>query len=398
MIFPPTLQQLKVLVAPDSFKGSLSASEAALYISRGVSLTLPSAHVSLKPMADGGEGTADAIAATLGGSHASIQVMDANGGIVNMPYVVCENQTYGRFAAFEVASVVGLHDATVNPEVRTTRGIGQALRALHKLGHRTVVIGLGGSSTMDAGAGLLAEVACDFKDADGHVHSPTFATLHRVRTVSWRAQDNWLREMKIVGLSDVTAPLCGPYGASHIFGGQKGFESLDHADSVLSRFGEVCEKSLNVQALGRPGAGAAGGLGFALILLGAVVLPGATFILEASGLTNSLADYDWIITGEGKSDLQTLMGKGPFLLAQLARAKGIPITLLSGSIEERADLAVAFDGCFSLMNKPGTLQHAMKNAGPMLSAASSSLTRLFLAARKRSVNSTNSFGNESGST
>jgi len=375
-------KQLKVLVAPDSFKGSLSANAAADFISQGLIRSLPHANVSRRPIADGGEGTADVILASVGGVRRWTQVTNGNGTSVSMPYADCENQTFGRFAAFDVASVVGLAEAIVAPEMRTTVGVGQVLQALYKQGFRTIVVGLGGSSTNDAGAGMLAEVGFDLFSSEGQRLSPTFANFSKVHSMVRRKDSDWLSEIKLVALSDVTSPLCGMNGASHVFGPQKGFKDLVNADAVLANFGRLCERTLGVEVMERPGAGAAGGLGFGLMLLGAIVLPGATFILEACGLSESLSEYDWVITGEGKSDFQTLMGKGPFLLAELARDRGVPVTLLSGAIEDSAELEKVFDGCFSLMDKPASLDYAMKNAGPLLSAASANLARLYVASQK----------------
>jgi glycerate kinase len=371
---------LNILVAPDSFKGSLTAAAAADYIARGVSRALPLCNVSQMPIADGGEGTARAIATALGGKWGSVDVPDANGTTIAMPFAACESPQIGRFAVFDVAEVVGLPDAVLPPGARTTRGVGQAIRGLRELGHRTIVVGLGGSSTMDAGAGMLAELALNIGAADGSTLFPTYDTLPQVARISRRADCAWLDQIRLIGLSDVSSPLTGPNGASHVFGAQKGFTELEKADQMIGAFGSLCEFSVAQQVAHLPGAGTAGGLGFGLLLLGAELIPGADFIVEATGVESSISSYDWIITGEGRSDRQTLMGKGPALIAELAREHAIPVSLLSGAVEAIDDLDRAFDGCFSVMDKPESLQYAMEHAGKLLENAGFRLARLFSAA------------------
>lgn len=371
---------LNILVAPDSFKGSLTADVAAGHIARGIVRALPRSRVTQMPIADGGEGSAQAIAAALGGGWSEVSVTDANGKAVQMPYAQCEGPQIGTFAVFDVAAVVGLPDAVLPPQERTTRGVGQAIRALHGRGYRTIVVGLGGSSTMDAGAGMLSEVALSLSTGDERPLFPTYRSLPEIAHVSRREDSAWLDEIRLIALSDVSSPLTGPAGASHVFGRQKGFLKLDEADRVVSAFAALCEASLSQHAAHLPGAGAAGGLGFGLMLMGAQVVPGAQFILEAAGLSRSIDVYDWVIAGEGKSDGQTVLGKGPALLAKLARGNGVPVSLLSGAVETTEELDEAFDGCFSIMSGPESLQYAMENAGPLLENAGFRLARLFASA------------------
>jgi len=376
---------LNILVAPDSFKGSLTASEAAAYIARGVARALPRSGVTQIPIADGGEGTASAIAAALGGTWDRMTVLDANGKTASMRYAHCESAQYGKFAVFDVAEVVGLPAAVVPPQDRTTRGVGQAIRGLYEKGFRTVAIGLGGSSTMDAGAGMLSEIAFNFTAADHWPLFPTFRVLPEIARMCRREDGGWLEALRIVALSDVTSPLTGPQGASHVFGRQKGFVGLDEADRVIGNFGTLCERSLGRCLRHIPGAGAAGGLGFGLMLIGAEIVSGAEFILNAAGLADTVGNYDWVITGEGCSDGQTLLGKGPALLARLASAQNVPVSLLSGAVETIDDLEQVFDGCFSIMNKPASLQFAIENAGPLLEGAAFRIARLFASARASGV-------------
>jgi glycerate kinase len=377
---------LKILVAPDSFKGSLQACEVAAHIAAGLRLALPGSDITEAPIADGGEGTADTVALALGGAWHAATVVDANGEAIDARYAVCDSPELGTFAILDVAEIVGLPAAVVPAAARSTRGIGQAIRAIAQAGYKTIVLGLGGSSTNDAGAGLLSELAFHFRDAAGTALDPVFGNLADIKSIERRQDSEWLRGIRLIGLTDVDSPLAGPNGASMIFGGQKGFEDLPAADVVLSNFGKQCEAFLDSSFAETEGAGAAGGLGFALCALGGKLLPGASFILEALRLKQELAHFDWIITGEGRSDRQTLLGKGPALVARLARDAGVPVTLLSGAIEHGPDLEAGFDGCFSVQSAPVTLDYAMRNAGMLLEAASRQLATLFASAISAGVN------------
>ena len=371
---------LRVLVAPDSFKGSLCASRVAASIAAGIKAALPGCIVVEAPIADGGEGSASAIAQGLQGAWDEVEVTDANGAPIRMPFAACRSPALGPFAVFDVAEIVGLPAAVAAPGARTTRGVGQAIRAIHARGFTTIALGLGGSSTNDAGAGLLAELAFTCRDAAGRELAPVFDNLAQVASVARREDGAWLRELTLIGLSDVTSPLTGPEGASWVFGRQKGFTDLAAADAVLGRFAGLLDGDMGAL----PGSGAAGGLGFAVALLGGSLRPGAQFVLEAHRLTGGAVDYDWVITGEGRSDRQTLLGKGPAEVARLARACGVPVTLLSGAIELDPELEAAFDGgCFAIQPGPVDLAFAMANAGHLLERAGRQVGALFGQARRR---------------
>ena len=380
----PTTPPLRVLVAPDSFKGSLEAHQVAAHIAAGIEQALPGSVVTQAPIADGGEGTARVVAGRLGGRWLGVSVADANGQTVELPFAVCASAGLGEFAIFDVAEIVGLPAAVVPVQSRSTRGVGEALRAIHALGHRTIVIGLGGSSTNDGGAGMLAELLLRFGDAGGAAMAPVLGTLDTIATVERRDDGAWLDQLTLIGLTDVTSPLTGPFGASQVFGAQKGVTDLAAADALLGAFGQrICAvlEQDEAQMSALPGAGAAGGLGFAVRALGGTLQPGARFILDALGLYDPAVRFNWVITGEGRSDGQTLLGKGPAIVAELARGRGIPVSLLSGAIEDDDSLFALFDGCFSVQAAPVSLQYAMANAGPLLRTAAFNLTRLFVASR-----------------
>jgi len=371
----------RVLVAPDSFKGSLGASTVAERIRAGIVRAVPSADVVLTPIADGGEGTAEVLATTLPGEWDEVTVVDANGTQKSVRYFQGRSGEFGDIAVLEVAEVVGLPHAVVDPEWRTTRGIGQAIRLIASRGVDAIAIGLGGSSTNEAGSGLLSELGFRFIDASGSAVSPCLAKLESIRDVC-AERPEFLSGIRLIGLSDVNSPLCGPTGATYVFGPQKGIKALAAVDATLARFAERCTAAMGMDFTQAEGSGAAGGIGYALRLVGAEMVSGATFILQAAGLHAGLGAFDWVITGEGRSDAQTMMGKGPAMIARLARHAGVPVSLLSGAVEPSPALTEAFDGCISIQQAPVSLSSAMDNAGELLEDASLQLTRLFTAARQ----------------
>lgn len=376
---------LRILIAPDSFKGSLDAIEAAACMARGVARALPGCSITQLPIADGGEGSAEVVSSALAGEWASLEVTDANGEPKLIAYAICRNSVIGRFAVFDAAAIVGLPQARLAPQLRTTRGIGEALRQLYQRGERTIVLGLGGTSTLEGGSGLLAEVALNFQDAQGRTLAPTFASLGEIVRVERRRDSQWLDDVRLIALTDVASPLTGSNGASLVFGAQKGFADLPQADRQLARFAEQCESLYGRGFSAQAGAGAAGGLGFALALLGAELQPGADFIAATLALQDSLVDYDWVITGEGCSDRQTLLGKGPAHIAALAREHGVPVSLLSGAIKDSHELAPFFDGCFSILPHPAPLEFAIEHAGDLLEEASTHLATFYSAVRRHAA-------------
>ncbi|GJG97679.1 glycerate kinase [Cupriavidus pauculus] len=372
----------RVLVAPDSFKGSLGASVVAERIRAGVLRAVPEAQVTLAPIADGGEGTAEVLAATLPGEWSDVRVSDANGAEKRVRYFRGKSAEFGSIAFLEVADVVGLPHAVVEPERRTTKGIGQAIRQIAARGVDTIAVGLGGSSTNEAGSGMLSELGFRFMDATGSSLSPILENLQEVREIHTEALDA-LAGVRLIGLSDVNSPLCGPSGATYVFGPQKGVKALAAVDATLLRFAERCSARIGIDFAQDEGSGAAGGIGFALRLLGAEMVSGATFVLRAAGIQEGLRDFHWVITGEGRSDSQTMMGKGPAMIATMARDADVPVSLISGALEPSDELTAAFDGCISIQQGPASLSYAMENAGVLLEDASLQLTRLFASARHR---------------
>jgi glycerate 2-kinase len=373
-----------IVVAPDSFKGSLLAADVAAAIATGVRRALPEAELRLRPMADGGEGTLDAVLAS-GGERRTAHVRGAAGAPVRAAYGLIANNT----AVIESAQVVGLTDAeaTAHPvEARSTRGLGELILMLLDAGAKSFLVGLGGSSTNDGGAGLLAALGLRLQDANGRPIEATPAGLAALSRLDASALDPRLALARITILSDVDNPLCGERGATAIFGRQKGVgaESVDAIDARLARFATLAEAAVGRRAKERPGAGAAGGLGFALLLLGGELRSGAEVVAELLGLDAALDGADWLITGEGRSERQTLLGKTPLVVARHAAARGVPATLVSGSIDRAAlpELSRHFAGCHSITFGPTTLEACIADAAGLLADRAEQLARLFAAARR----------------
>lgn len=367
-----------VVIAPDSFKGSLGAEQVAQAIASGVARARPDVIVRICPMADGGEGTLDAML-TGGGERRVLSVRGAAGPVRE----AATGLTGDGSAIVETAEIVGITDPVgmgVPVEARSSRGMGEAIRALLDLGVRRFFVALGGSSTNDGGAGLLAGLGMKLFDAQGEELEPTPEQLARLARIDVSQLDARLADTTFVGMSDVDNPLTGEHGATAIFGPQKGVkpEQITRVDAALARFADLLEPALQRTARNLPGAGAAGGLGFALHMLGAQFEPGAETVARQIGLDVALEGADWLITGEGRSDVQTLHGKAPFIACAHARALGVPATLLSGAVDSSAlpRLAEHFSGCFSPAPGPITLEVAIRDAAQLLANEAEQLTRL----------------------
>ncbi|MBB2928542.1 glycerate kinase [Paraburkholderia silvatlantica] len=372
-----------IVIAPDSFKGSLSADGVAAAIAEGIRRVRADADIRIRPMADGGEGTLDAML-SMGGERRVLTVEGAAGPKRDAAVGLLHDGS----AIVETAEIVGITDPVgmgVPVDARSTRGMGEAIRALLDEGVRRFYVALGGSSTNDAGAGLLAGLGLQLFDAAGKLLEPTPQALAQVARVDVSGLDERLGEASFVGMSDVDNPLTGEHGATAVFGPQKGATPGQVApiDAALGRFADLLEAALGRRVRDEAGSGAAGGLGFALRMLGASFEPGAEVVARTIGLDKALDRADWLITGEGRSDVQTLHGKAPFIACRHAAAAGVPATLLSGAVDAAAlpRLAEHFSGCFSPAPGPITLETAIRDAARLLANEAEQLARLKYAAR-----------------
>jgi glycerate kinase len=332
---------MKIVLAPDSFKESMTASQAVAAMRDGVRAVLPDAECVGVPMADGGEGTVDAVVEALHGRHVDVEVIDPLGRPVTARY---GHIPLRQLAVIEMAAAAGLE--LIRPADRdvlraSTFGVGQLISDALDRGVEEFLIGIGGSATNDGGTGMLSALGAVFTDADGNTLPPGGAALQRLERIDVSGLDPRLRDVRIHVASDVTAPLLGPSGASAVFGPQKGATAADVAvlESALSRLADVTFATLGPAHPDRPGAGAAGGLGFALVeFLGAVSKPGVNEVAETVGLERALQDADWVFTGEGSVDAQTVMGKTPFGVAQLAARHGVDVIIFAGRVAPDASV------------------------------------------------------------
>jgi glycerate kinase len=375
-----------VVIAPDSFKGSLSAPGVCAAIARGLGRVWPDVEVRSCPMADGGEGTLDAVL-TRGGERKTREVTGAGGSKRSAAYgIVAAGE--GTTAIVEAAEIVGITDAdamAVDATARSTTGMGEMIRALLDAGVRRFMIGVGGSSTNDGGAGMLAALGLAMVDGSNQPVAPTPQGLASVARVDASGLDRRLAECAITIMSDVNNPLCGERGATAVFGPQKGVrpDGIATVDATLSRYAALVERAVGRNVVERPGAGAAGGLGFALQLVGASFRSGAEVVADLLGLDAALDGATWAFSGEGRSDRQTLLRKAPFVVAERARAAGVPITLLSGAVDAAAlsELSKVFSGCFALPSGPMSLEDCIAHADVLLADRAEQIARTWKAAR-----------------
>jgi len=378
-----------VVIAPDSFKGSLDAPSVCAAIASGLRRAWPDVQIRACPMADGGEGTLDAVLSR-GGERRRRDVAGAGGSLRTARYGIVATPD-GATAIIEAAEIVGITDVSgmsVSVTERTTRGIGELMRALLDAGVRRFMIGLGGSSTNDGGAGMLAALGLGLRDAAGRTVAPTPSGLASLARIEARQLDPRLAESAMTIMSDVNNPLCGERGATAIFGPQKGVRAGDIAaiDATLARYATLAERAVGASAAVKPGAGAAGGLGFALQLIGGTFRSGADVVADLIGLDAALRHADWAFTGEGRTDPQTLLRKAPFIVAERARAANVPITLLSGAVDAATlpELSRIFAGSFALPGGPMVLADCIAGAHALLADRAEQIARVWAAARAAS--------------
>lgn len=372
---------MRVVLAPDSFKGSLPALGAAEAMARGVRAVFPEAERILVPIADGGEGTVAALVAATGGSLRRTRVAGPLGEPVEAAWGILGD---GVTAVIEVAAASGL--TLVPPERRdpgraSTRGTGELVRAALDAGLRRLVLGLGGSASNDGGAGLARALGVRFLDAAGRDLAEGGAALAGLARIDLAGLDPRLADLDLQVACDVDNPLTGPRGASAVYGPQKGagpalVAQLDWALGVLAR---VAAASTGRDVAERPGAGAAGGLGAGLLwFTPARLRPGVEIVLEAVGFDALVAGADLVLTGEGRTDAQTAMGKAPVGVAAAAKAHGVPVVCLSGGLGDghAAVLAKGIDAVASMVPGPMPVEACLADAAGLLEAGAERACRL----------------------
>ncbi|MDF2152992.1 glycerate kinase [Vibrio sp. CAU 1672] len=373
---------MKIVIAPDSFKESLSAEAVCEAIRSGIEQRLSDCDIVCVPVADGGEGTLDALIAATGGQRFSASVMgplpemrvQADFGLLGD----------GSTAVIEMARASGLE--LLVPEQRdpgktTTYGTGELIRAALDLGASQLIVAIGGSATNDGGAGMMQALGMRFLDEHGYELGYGGAQLSRLMKIDRSGLDPRLSQVSVVAACDVDNPLVGVNGASAVFGPQKGAtaEMVTLLDNALGHYANQIAQQLGARVAEAPGAGAAGGMGAALLaFLDAELKPGIDIVTETVALKDLIQGADWVITGEGRVDGQTLGGKTPAGVAKLAKSQGIPVVALAGSLGPGCEALeeVGITACFSVLNQPCSLPEALADGEKNLRLAAYQLAGL----------------------
>lgn len=414
---------MKIVAAPQALKGSLDAAAVGDAIARGIRRAVPDADVVVVPVADGGEGTVAALVAATEGHMFTARVSGPLGEPVEAPFGILgatlhpihEPARRGQPAAaveldhaldavpahdalLEIAQASGEHITAViemaaasglplvppsrrDPRVTSTFGTGEVMRAALDAGARRILIGIGGSATNDGGAGMAQALGAHLLDADDRELPPGGAALARLARIDCSDLDPRLAATDVIVASDVTNPLCGPRGASAVYGPQKGAtpEMVAELDAALAHYAEVLRRDLGVDIANVPGAGAAGGLGAGLLaFLKARLQPGAGMVLQAVDFPRRLDGASLVFTAEGRLDDQTAYGKAPAAVAAAAHARGIPVVILTGSLGPgyEALFAQGISAVMPLADGPLTLDESMARAAELVSAAAERAMRL----------------------
>ncbi|HEY7339553.1 MAG TPA: glycerate kinase [Ktedonobacterales bacterium] len=372
-----------IVVAPQSLKGSLDAPDVGEAIAAGIRRVWPDADIRVVPVADGGEGTVRALVAATGGTPQHATVTGPLGEPVEAEYGMLGGNRAGT-AVIEMAAASGLPLVPPDkrdPRVTTTRGTGELMRAALDAGARLLLIGIGGSATNDGGAGMAQALGVRLLDVQGNELPPGGAALAHLARIAPSNLDPRLKDVEVQVASDVTNPLCGPEGASAIYGPQKGATSeiVAELDAALAHYGEILKRDLGADVANVPGAGAAGGLGAGLLAFAhAHLIPGAQLVLETLDLAHILQGAALVFTAEGQLDSQTAYGKAVGAVAAAARKAGARVIALAGGVtaDDAALEKLGIDAALSITSGPMSLEESMANTARLLTDAATRATRL----------------------
>ena len=379
---------MKIVIAPDSFKDSLSAQGVADAIALGLGQVWPDAQLVKCPMADGGEGTVESVLAACDGQLRRTNVRGPLGTTVDAAWGWLPQSLTAIIEMAEASGLQLVPPAQRDACISSTFGTGELIRAALDAGAQRVILAIGGSATNDGGSGAMQALGVKWLDAQGKPLAPGGLALAQLARIDLSDIDPRLARVRFDIAADVNNPLCGPHGASAIFGPQKGAtpEQVEQLDRALGHFAELCAQVLNKDVRDEPGSGAAGGLGFgAKAFLGAQFKAGVEVVAELVGLAEAVKDADLVITGEGRFDAQTLRGKTPFGVARIARQHGVPVIVIAGTLGEgyQALYEHGIDAAFALASGPMTLEQACTEAPRLLCERASDIARVWkIAARK----------------
>lgn len=371
---------MRIIVAPDSFKGSVSALGVAQAMKRGIHEVFPDAEVIKVPIADGGEGTVDALVTATNGRTMRTAVSGPLGEKLLAHWGILGD---AETAVIEMAAASGLPLVPKdkrNPCITTTFGTGQLIEAALDHGLRKIIIGIGGSATNDGGTGMARALGARFLDQEGKELAQGGAALAKLASIDLQKLDARLAEATIVVACDVDNPLCGPRGASAVYGPQKGAtpEMVAELDKALEHYAKIATTTTGKDVAGLPGAGAAGGLGAGLLFFSnAKLRPGVEIVLEATKFSELVSTASLVITGEGLTDFQTAYGKAPVGIARVAKQHNVPVVCLAGGLGKGAEDVYdhGIDGLMSIIPRPMTLEECMQNGRTLIEEGAARLCR-----------------------
>ncbi|TEW52430.1 glycerate kinase [Psychromonas algicola] len=374
---------MKIVIAPDSFKESLTAKQVCTAIETGFKRVFPDAMYCSLPVADGGEGTVQSLVDATQGEIVEITVTGPLGTPVQAFYGLLGDNS--QTAAIEMAAASGLHHVPVelrDPKKTSSYGTGELIKAALDQGVKKIIIGLGGSATNDGGIGMLSALGIMFTDANNNKIETNGAGLQHIKSINIDALDPRLKECEIMVACDVDNPLCGELGASHVFGPQKGAtkEDIEYLDKSLKHYGECIKQQFNIDVLKQAGAGAAGGMGAALLAFtGAQLKPGIELVLEAVQLKQYMQDTNLVLTGEGRIDDQTIYGKTPMGVAKIAKQFNIPVIGVAGSLgkNHQAVYDCGIDAVFAAIPGAMSLQQAFADANHNLENLAENIAQIW---------------------
>ena len=367
---------MKVLLAPDKFKGSLSAVAVAESIARGWKTGMPFAQIQFAPIADGGEGFCEALAFSLGGVWVEVESKDAIGRSIVSRYSWVERTATAVIEMSDASGLWRLQRSELSPMRANTFGTGLLIRDAINRGARRIYVGLGGSATTDGGVGMAAALGVRFSDSTGKLLEPVPELLSRIARID---VTEMVSMPELIAACDVQNPLLGVRGTARVYGPQKGAgeREIGLLEAGLENLADVIARDLGVDFRDTPGVGAAGGIGFGLLsFCRATMQQGFDLVASAVGLRDLVVAADLVITGEGRLDSQTLEGKGPAGVAAMARANGKPVLAFAGSLEHGVSFEKCFDAVIPIIDEPVSLEEAMRRGAEFLERAAVRTARL----------------------
>ncbi|AHG85574.1 Glycerate kinase [Bibersteinia trehalosi USDA-ARS-USMARC-190] len=372
---------MKIIIAPDSFKESLTALEVANAIEQGFKHVFPYAEFCKVPMADGGEGSVQSLVDATNGSLVEVEVTAPLGNKTTAFFGLSGDK---QTAFIEMAAASGLHLVPFeqrNPLITTTFGTGELIKAALDCGVKKIILGIGGSATNDGGVGMLQAVGFSFKNAKGEEIGFGGGALNQIDTISLEKRDPRLTQVEFEVACDVDNPLCGERGAAAVFAPQKGATAsmVTLLDNALAHFANIVRQKLDIEIADKAGSGAAGGMGAGLLLLPKVQLKaGVQIIIEATNLAEKIQNADLVITGEGRMDAQSIAGKTPIGVAKLAKQFGKPVIAIVGCL--RDDYPVVYqhgiDAVFPIIKQLGSLEETLQSGKENLCSCAENVARL----------------------